>query len=99
MSRGWNGSAAEVLLDDASRTTYANVLATAAVARELAASEIVLVTSGWHARRASRLLEAAHGGKVLLATTDDRGTTAARIRELACWLLVPLQVTLARRRR
>ncbi len=99
MSRGWSGNAGDVLLDTVSRTTYGNVLATAAAARALAAREIVLVTSGWHARRASRLLEAAHGRKVLLAATDERGTIGARIRELGCWLLVPFQAAYARRRR
>ena len=99
MSKGWNGNAGNVLLDNASRTTYGNVLAAANVARELSAREIVLVTSGWHARRASRLLEAAHGDRVVLAATDERGTVGARIRERACWLLVPLQAALAQRRR
>ena len=99
MSRGWNGHTRNIRVDTASRTTYGNVLAAAATARELSAQEIVLVTSGWHGRRASRLLEAAHGGRIFLAATDERGTTGARARELACWLLVPLQVALARRTR
>ena len=99
MSRGWHGIARQVRVDTASRTTYGNVLAAAAVARELSAQEIVLVTSGWHVRRASRLLEAAHGDRVLLAATDECGTAGARIRELVCWLVVPLQAALARRTR
>ncbi|MBA3401642.1 MAG: YdcF family protein [Actinobacteria bacterium] len=99
MSRGWRGSAGNVLLDDASRTTYGNVRAAATVARELSAREIVLVTFGWHARRASRLLEAAHGDRVLLAATGECWTTGARLRELVCWLFVPVQVALARRSR
>lgn len=96
MAREWNGDARRVLLDDVSRTTYGNVLAAAAAARKLGAQEIVLVTSGWHGRRASRLLRAAHGERVVLAATDERGTTGTRARELACWLVVPLQVALAR---
>ena len=63
------------------------------------AHKIVLVTSGWHARRASRLLEAAHGDRVLLAATGECWTTGARLRELVCWLFVPVQVALARRSR
>jgi len=99
MARNWSGRAQRLLVDSAARTTYGNVLAAAAAARSLAASEVVLVTSGWHGRRASTLLRAAHAGRVFLAATDERGTTGARVRELACWLLVPLQVALARHKR
>ncbi len=95
----WGGDTQHVLVDDASRTTYGNVRAAAAAARKLGVGEIVLVTSGWHGRRASALLEAAHGDRVVLAATDERGTAAARARELVCWLLVPVQVALARRSR
>ncbi len=99
MARVWSGDAQRVLVDDASRTTYGNVRAAAAAARKLEVREIVLVTSGWHGRRASVLLEAAHGDLVVLAATDERGTAVARARELVCWLFVPVQVALARRSR
>jgi len=99
MARIWDGDTQQVLVDDASRTTYGNVRAAAAAARKLGVGEIVLVTSGWHGRRASALLEAALGDRVLLAATDERGTRVARVRELICWLFVPVQVALARHRR
>lgn len=99
MARMWNGDTRQVLVDDASRTTYGNVRAAAAAARRLGTREVVLVTSGWHSRRASVLLEAAYGDRVSLAATGERGTRFARARELVCWLVVPMQVALARRSR
>ncbi len=99
MAGMWRGDTHQVLVDDASRTTYGNVRAAAAAARKLGVGEIVLVTSGWHGRRASALLQAAHGDRVVLAATDERGTAVARARELVCWLFVPVQVALARRSR
>ena len=97
MVAAWNGNTRHVVADDASRTTYGNVRAAAAAARKLGLDEIVLVTSGWHGRRAAALLEAAHGDRVVLAATDERGSAVARARELVCWLFVPVQVALARR--
>jgi uncharacterized SAM-binding protein YcdF (DUF218 family) len=102
MRRAWNGVADHVLVDDGARTTYGNVLRAAAAARELAVREVVLVTSGWHRRRASALLRLAlrgSGRRVTVLASQDRGTIARRLRELACWALAPLQVALAARRR
>jgi uncharacterized SAM-binding protein YcdF (DUF218 family) len=102
MAGSWNGRTARVVLDHDARSTLGNVLAAAATARELEAQEVVLVTSGWHGRRASTLLRAAlrgSGVRVALAMTDERGSVSTRLRELACWGLVPLQAALATRRR
>ena len=99
MARGWTGRAGRILVDTAARTTHGNVVGTAAAARALSAREVVLVTSGWHARRAALLLRAASRQPVVLAATDERGTAGTGLRELVCWLLVPLQVVVARRGR
>ncbi len=99
MVRGWTGRFGKILLDSAARTTYGNVLGAAAAARAIYAREVVLVTSGWHGRRAAILMRAASRQRVVLATTDERGTARARLRELVCWPLLPLQVVLARRSR
>ncbi len=99
MARGWSGGEDLILLDTAARTTHGNVIGAAAAARALSAREVVLVTSGWHARRAALLLRAVCGLPVVLAATDDRGTAGCRVRELACWLFVPAQLALARRKR
>lgn len=102
MARAWEGAATDVLVDDAARSTYGNVVAAAAAARSLSVEEVVLVTSGWHGRRAAALLRAAlrgTGPRVTLAVTAERGGVAARARELACWPLVPVQAFLAARTR
>ncbi len=44
-------------------------------------------------------MRAASHQPVVVAATDERGTARARLRELACWVAVPLQVALARRTR
>ena len=100
MASAWDGSAERILLDDSARSTFGNALAAAAAAQRLGATEVVLVTSGWHGRRASSLLRAAlrgSGSTVTLMATSERGAARARLRELACWLLVPLLGTLAAR--
>jgi uncharacterized SAM-binding protein YcdF (DUF218 family) len=102
MAGAWSGSAREVLLDAGARTTSGNARAVARAARRLGATEIVVVTSGWHGRRASTLVRAAVrdlGPEVRLAPTDESGRRRDRMRELACWTLVPLQSARASRRR
>ncbi|MGI8862035.1 MAG: ElyC/SanA/YdcF family protein [Gaiellaceae bacterium] len=79
MARGWTGRAGRILVDTAARTTHGSVVGTAAAARALSARE-VLVTSGWHARRAALLLRAASRQPVVLAATD--GAEAARSHRL-----------------
>lgn len=102
MARAWSGRSDTVLLDRTARSTYGNVIGAAAAARALAVQEVVLVTSSWHGRRAATLLRAAlrgTGRRVTLATTGEAGAPKARLRELACWAIVPLQVRLAARSR
>ena len=93
MARAWTSPARRVILDRNARSTIGNALAAGRAARRLGVDEVVLVTSGWHGRRASVLVRSALFGsrtRVTLATTSDAATHAARIRELACWALVPV---------
>lgn len=102
MAGAWRGASAEMLLDSSARSTYDNAVAIARSARELGVGEIVLVTSGWHGRRAAALVRAAargFEGHVHLVATDERGSLGHRCRELLCWTLVPLQSALAARQR
>jgi len=96
MAGAWNGDLHQVLVDDVSRSTYGNVRAAAAAARKLGVSEVVLVTSGWHSRRASvcSRRHTAIGFRSRQRASVERG-----LRELVCWLVVPVQVALARRSR
>ena len=102
MSKAWSGKAARVVLDHDSHTTLGNACRTAATAREVGAREVVLVTSGWHRRRAATLLRAALrpvDARMTVASTDERGTVRSRARELLCWTLVPILAPFAARSR
>jgi uncharacterized SAM-binding protein YcdF (DUF218 family) len=99
MARRWSGSGARILLDRNARSTVGNILSTAAAARAVNAREVVLVTSSWHGRRAAALLRTAlaeSGPTVALALTDEPPPARARVRELLCWLVFPLQSAVAR---
>jgi DUF218 domain len=99
MARSWTKPCRRLLVDSGARSTYANVAAAASVAREVGAQRVVLVTSGWHARRAAALLRAALRGSgvtVELATTDERPSLRAGLRELVCSALVPVVAVAAR---
>jgi uncharacterized SAM-binding protein YcdF (DUF218 family) len=102
MAQAWSGLADRVVLDEGARTTHGNTRRAAAVASELGVDQIVVVTSGWHARRAGALARAAlrgSGRTVTVVATHERGTWRSRARELACWPGVPFQIALAARKR
>jgi uncharacterized SAM-binding protein YcdF (DUF218 family) len=102
MARSWNGSCRRLYVDRGARSTFGNVAAAAALARSVDAKEVVLVTSGWHARRAGALLRAALAGShttIGLATTDERPSLGTRVREAVCSAIVPFAVLTARLRR
>jgi uncharacterized SAM-binding protein YcdF (DUF218 family) len=92
MARSWTASCRRVVVDSGARSTFANAVAAARLARALRADDVLLVTSSWHARRASALLRAAlrgTGARVDTATSDERPSRGTRLRELGCWLVVP----------
>lgn len=102
MARAWRGRSSAILLDRTARSTYGNVVGVAAAARSLSIGEVVLVTSSWHGRRAATLLRAALRGtglRVSVSTTEEARAVRPRLRELACWALVPFQAGLAARSR
>lgn len=101
MARAWSGAAQRVLLDPGARSTYGNARSVARAAARLGATDVVLVTSGWHGRRAEALVRAAlrgSGRTLRLVSTPERGSFANRLREVACRTLVPLQSAFAARR-
>lgn len=100
MAAAWRGPAVEFVLDRSAGSTYGNALATASVAGELGADEVIVVTSSWHGGRAAALVRAAlheSGSTVALATVAGGRASRATLRELACWPLVPAQRVLLRR--
>jgi uncharacterized SAM-binding protein YcdF (DUF218 family) len=93
MARSWAGREGSVVLDSRARTTLGNVVGAAKLARALPAREVVVVTSSWHAPRAAVLMRWAlrgTGSTVRIAATDERCSVGGRLRELACWAVVPL---------
>jgi uncharacterized SAM-binding protein YcdF (DUF218 family) len=101
MAHAWKADVDRIVLDRDARSTVGNALGIARAARRMGAREVVLVTSGWHGKRASLLVRAALAGSqvtVASATTHERPTSRARLRELVCWLALPvLAVVVARR--
>ena len=102
MARSWAAPCRRIVVDPDSRSTLANAVATAKLARRLEADDVLLVTSSWHGRRASALVAAALAGSgtsVELVTTNEHPVRHARLRELACWSLVPVLSAVAARAR
>lgn len=94
MHAAWRGPEAQLVLDRHARNTAENAAAVARVARDLDAEQIVLVTSGWHARRAALLVRRALRGTgidVRTSSSDDPPTVRQRMREAACLVWAPVQ--------
>ncbi len=100
MRRAWRGPDLPLLVDGDARTTIGNVRAIAGAARELGATEVVLVTSSWHARRARLLARAVldPGARVAVATPPPTRPARHVARELACLPLGLAWRAVARRR-
>ena len=72
MARSWAGSSRELHVDNSARSTLGNVAAAVELAEALGATEVVLVTSGWHARRAGAMLRTVLGDPAEPACPGDR---------------------------
>jgi uncharacterized SAM-binding protein YcdF (DUF218 family) len=102
MAATWSGATRRHIVDRGARTTLGNAIAVGRAARRIDATDVLLVTSGWHVRRASVLVRAAllgSGAKLRSASTDEIATPARGVRELAAWTVVPLLALVAARTR
>jgi DUF218 domain len=93
MGGAWPGGA--VMLDSHARNTRQNAAAIASAARELGATEVMVVTSAWHAFRARALVRAAVGQSATsVKSSSPAGWRPLRLvaREAACLAILPLQV-------
>jgi uncharacterized SAM-binding protein YcdF (DUF218 family) len=102
MDRMWTTPARARLVDRRARTTLGNAVGIARTARTVGADEVVLVTSRWHARRASVLVRAALAGSgtaLRIVPTDERATPRHGLREAASWTVVPILALVAARSR
>jgi hypothetical protein len=94
MREAWRGADVELAVDPRARNTAGNAVGIAAAARKLGATEVVLVTSRWHAPRAALLLRAALRGTGITVTTSsppDPPGARLLLRELACLAAAPFQ--------
>ena len=101
MAGSWTGAGRLRLVDRGARTTLGNARGVARAARMIDADEVVLVTSRWHARRASTLVRAALGSRTRLrvVTAAEPLPTRRRAREAGAWLVTPVLALVAARSR
>jgi hypothetical protein len=93
MRDAWNGTAVPVHTDGTARNTRENALGVAEAARRLGATEVIVVTSRWHAFRARTLLRSALPGMpVSSSSPPGRPPLALLVREVVCLAALPYQV-------
>lgn len=94
MKAAWRGAAAQIVVDPNARTTVENLANALNDILRVGASEVVVVTSSWHAPRAKaamRWLLMHTGIKVTSASPAERSMRAS-LRELGVWPLLPFQL-------
>jgi hypothetical protein len=102
MRTAWNGADVPLISDARARNTRENAARVAETARHLGASEIVVVTSRWHAFRARTLVRAIlREPGVPVQTSSPAGRAPVRLaaRELVCLAALPYQLIRLRDRR
>ena len=95
MRSGWKGAEARLISDGTARNTRENAARVAETARRLAASEIIVVTSRWHAFRARALVRAVlRERSVSVKTSSPGGRAPVELvaRELICLAALPFQL-------
>ena len=99
MRAAWHGADVPLHVDTSARTTAGNASGVAALARRLGATEVVIVTSSWHAPRARALVQAALAGSARGCAGPRGGPRRRRTaaRELACVAALPVTMVRARR--
>ena len=100
MAAAWHGSSRELVVDPDARTTVENMANALDDVLRVGAREVVVVTSSWHAPRATAALRwfLRHTGvRVRSAVPADRSARAS-LRELTLWPLLPFQLWAAGRK-
>jgi uncharacterized SAM-binding protein YcdF (DUF218 family) len=96
MAAAWHGRARRLVVDPVARSTVENALNAIGDVVAEAADTVVVVTSRWHAARAStafRWLLRGRGVRVAAAWPDGPVSLRDRLRELPLWLLLPGQLS------
>jgi uncharacterized SAM-binding protein YcdF (DUF218 family) len=92
MRSAWKGAEVRLISETTARNTRENAARVAETARRLGASEIVVVTSRWHAFRAQTLVRAAlqqPSVSVRSSSPPGRKPAALLARELVCLAALP----------
>jgi uncharacterized SAM-binding protein YcdF (DUF218 family) len=100
MADAWAGPEVELIPEAESRSTAQNAANVARKARELGASELVVVTSSWHRLRVEALMRTAlrrSGIRLHVEGADAPRPLALLAREAACVVLLPFQLPRASR--
>jgi hypothetical protein len=93
MRRAWNGGDVRLIEDATARTTRGNAASVAKAARRLAATEVTVVTSRWHAFRARMLVRAAlPQTPVRTSSPADRPPISLLAREVGCLAVLPFHL-------
>ena len=99
MRAAWRGQAREVVVDPDARSTLGNMANAVNDILRVGAREVLVVTSSWHAPRATatlRWLLRSTGIRVRAVTPPERSLGAA-LREVPLWLLLPFHLWMAAR--
>jgi uncharacterized SAM-binding protein YcdF (DUF218 family) len=88
MRDAWAGPPVRLIADGDARSTLGNARAVAAAVHETGATQVTLVTSSWHRRRARMLVRAALRPEIRVDVVSPPGGRPAHLlgRELACLL-------------
>ena len=94
MRAAWRGAAREVVVDPDARTTVENLANAVNDVLRVGAGEVVVVTSSWHAARATTAMRWLLRGRgvVVRAESPPGRSTRAKVRELLLWPLLPFQL-------
>lgn len=99
MRAAWTGPATTLICEPEARITAENATRVAALARELGAREVVVVTSWWHRLRARLLFRArlrGSGAHVRVLPAGGSWTLRLLLREAAAFALLPVQLRQSR---
>jgi hypothetical protein len=94
MRDAWRGAAREVVVDPDARTTVENLANAMNDILRVGASEVVIVTSSWHAPRAKAALRwlLRYTGVKVGSASPPGSSAGAFVRELTLWPLLPFQL-------
>ena len=100
MRAAWRGNAREVVVDPDARTTVENMANALNDVLRVGATEVVVVTSSWHAPRATTALRwlLLHTGVRVRSASPAGKSARAALREVVLWPLLPFQLWAAGRK-